>query len=275
MKLYDMNNGIDSRDMEMNNTMKNELLKIGPVTIYGYGLMIALGIIVAYMIVMHRAENRQIDQSHISSLTIWGVLFGFVGAKLLYWITQFNNIVEDPRLLLDLSGGFVVYGGIIGGILAGYIYCKKKKMNFLQCLDLFVPSLALAQGFGRVGCLLAGCCFGEETDHWFGITFHESDFAPNGVSLVPTQIFESVFNFALFFFLIFVAKRKRLDGFVASLYLLFYSLGRFVIEFYRGDVIRGSVGIFSTSQLIALIIFVITCGILISRRIKSNKLDYK
>lgn len=254
--------------------MKNELLKIGPVTIYGYGLMIAIGIVVAYMIVTHRAKSRQINQSHISSLTIWGVLFGFVGAKLLYWITQYRNIIDNPRMLLELSGGFVVYGGIIGGILAGYVYCKRKKMNFLQCLDLFVPSIALAQGFGRVGCLLAGCCFGEETHHWFGITFHESDFAPNGVKLIPIQIFESVFNFTLFFVLIMLARRIRPDGFIASLYLLFYSLGRFVIEFYRGDIIRGNVGLLSTSQLIAIVVFMVTCGIFVLKFIRSKEVRY-
>lgn len=265
---------MDIPNMELNDTMKNELLQIGPVTIYGYGLMIAIGILAAYMVVVHRAKSRRIDPSHISSLTIWSVLFGFIAAKLLYWITQWNNIIEDPRLLLELSGGFVVYGGIIGGILAGYVYCKKKNLNFLQSLDLFVPSIALAQGFGRIGCLLAGCCYGEETNHWLGITFHESHYAPNGVKLMPTQIFESVFSFALFFLLLFIAKRKKPDGFVASLYLLFYSLGRFVIEFYRGDIIRGSVGLFSTSQLIAVLVFLATCAILISRWIKSNRVSH-
>ncbi|WP_110929905.1 prolipoprotein diacylglyceryl transferase [Paenibacillus bouchesdurhonensis] len=254
--------------------MKNELLKIGPITIYGYGLMIAIGIIVAYSIIIHRARNKQIAQSHITSLAIWGVLFGFIGAKLLYWITQYRNIIDNPRVLLELSGGFVVYGGIIGGILAGYVYCKRKRINFLQCLDLFVPSIALAQGFGRLGCLLAGCCFGKETHHWFGITFHESDFAPNGVKLIPIQIFESVFNFALFFVLIWLARRTRPDGFIASLYLLFYSLGRFVIEFYRGDLIRGNVGILSTSQWIAIIVFVVACGSLVMKLIRSKRVSY-
>ncbi|WHX49434.1 prolipoprotein diacylglyceryl transferase [Paenibacillus woosongensis] len=251
-------------------TMKNDLLQIGPVTVYGYGLMIAIGIIVAYRVLIHRAGTRQIAPSDIATLTLRGLLFGFIGAKVLYWITQYRNIIDNPRILLDLSAGYVVYGGIIGGILAGYVYCRKKRMNFLQCLDLFAPSIALAQGFGRIGCFLAGCCYGAETDSWFGIIFHESHYAPNGVTLVPTQLFESAFNFALFFVLIYIAKRVRQTGLIASLYLLLYSVGRFVIEFYRGDIIRGNVGMLSTSQWIAIIVFMFTCAVLLPMLIKSS-----
>ncbi|MBE9914920.1 prolipoprotein diacylglyceryl transferase [Paenibacillus donghaensis] len=243
--------------------MKNDLLHIGPITIYGYGLMIAIGIIAAYQVLITRAEKRHLERCHMSSITLWALLGGFLSAKLLYWITQGKNMMDHPEILWNLSTGFVVYGGIVGGILSGYIYCKMKGLNFLQHLDLFVPSIALAQGFGRIGCLLAGCCYGEETHGWFGITFHDSELAPNGVKLIPTQILESVFSFALFFVLIVLAKRKKPDGFIASLYLLIYSLGRFIIEFYRGDIIRGSVGILSTSQFISLLVFVATCLIML------------
>jgi len=178
--------------------MHNELIHIGPLTIYGYGLMIAIGILIAYKVVAYRAASRQVELSHVSSLTFWSLLGGLVGAKLLFWITQMNHIIQDPSMVLNFSEGFVVYGGIIGGIGVGYAYCKKKKINFLKYLDLFVPSLALAQGFGRIGCLLAGCCYGEETEGWFGITFHDSELAPNDVKLIPTQILESVFSFLFF-----------------------------------------------------------------------------
>ncbi|RKN64456.1 prolipoprotein diacylglyceryl transferase [Paenibacillus ginsengarvi] len=239
--------------------MHNELVSIGPVTIYGYGMMIALGILVAYKMVLYRAATEQIEQSHISSLTFLSLLGGFAGAKLLYWITQINKIVNDPGIVLNVSEGFVIYGGIIGGILAGYAYCRKKKINFFQHLDLFIPSIALAQGFGRIGCLLAGCCYGEETQSWFGITFHHSEFAPNDVKLVPTQIMESLLNFSLFFALIYVAKKYRPHpGGIAGLYLVMYSLGRFGIEFFRGDLIRGQFGGLATSQWIAIGVVLVT-----------------
>ncbi|QJD87923.1 prolipoprotein diacylglyceryl transferase [Cohnella herbarum] len=250
--------------------MHNELITIGPVTIYGYGMMIALGILVAYKVVLYRATTEQIVQSHIFSLTVLSLIGGFAGAKLLYWITQINKIVNDPGIVLNVSEGFVVYGGIIGGILAGYAYCRKKKINFLQHLDLFVPCVALAQGFGRIGCLLAGCCYGEETDSWIGITFRHSESAPNDVKLVPTQIMESLFCFSLFIALVYVSKKYRPHhGVIAGLYLVMYSVGRFGIEFFRGDLIRGQFGVLATSQCIAIgVILITSLAFLIDRRKK-------
>lgn len=246
--------------------MYNELLTIGPLTIYGYGTMIAIGILVAYQSVVKRAGREKLGQDTIFSLTLISLLGGFVGAKLLYWLTQLEEIVQNPSVMLNISDGFVVYGGIIGGILSGYLYCRKKKLNFIQHLDLFVPSLALAQGFGRIGCLLAGCCYGEETHRWYGITFHHSDIAPNGIKLVPTQVMESLFCFALYFVLLYVGRTyKPQQGILACIYLIGYSLGRFGIEFYRGDLIRGQYGSLATSQWIAIGVTVLASLAMVAR----------
>ena len=129
----------------------------------------------------------------------------------------------------------------------------------MKYADLVLPSVALAQGFGRIGCLLAGCCYGLQTDGAFCIVFKDSDFAPNNVPLLPTQIISSVLDFAHFFVLIWIARKVKKDGVVASLYLIFYSIGRFILEFFRGDLIRGSVGVLSTSQFISL--FILAAGI--------------
>jgi phosphatidylglycerol:prolipoprotein diacylglycerol transferase len=242
--------------------MKNELITIGPFTIYGYGLMIAIGVIAAYMTAEYRAKKRNMNYQCISSLTVWCLVGGIIGAKLLYYITQFKSILSDPKILLDISNGFVVYGGIIGGIIAGFFYTKKEKLNFLQFFDLVMPSIALAQGFGRIGCFLAGCCYGLETSSPFGIVFHTSEYAPNGVHLIPTQLISSGLNFLNFFVLIFLAKRiKKTNGLIAGLYLIFYSIGRFIIEFFRGDLARGKVGEISTSQFISIILLLIGCSI--------------
>lgn len=133
-----------------------------------------------------------------------------------------------------------------------------------------MPSVALAQGFGRIRCLLAGCCYGKETDSIFAITFHESEFAPNNVPLIPTEIYSSVLDFAHFALLLFIASRKKKDGQVAACYLIFYSIGRFILEFFRGDLIRGSVGVLSTSQFISLFTGAAGIIILILRSKKSN-----
>lgn len=231
--------------------MKNELLHIGPFTIYGYGLMIAIGVISAYFTAEYRAKKQGLDPDRVFGLVVCAVLGGFLGAKLLYFITELPAIIKNPSLLLDLSNGFVVYGGIIGGIFCCLVYCRKKGMVFLKYFDLVMPSVALAQGFGRIGCFLAGCCYGEETDSPIGIVFHESAYAPNGVKLIPTQLISSGLDFLHFLVLIWLARRVKADGQVAGCYLIFYSVGRFILEFFRGDMIRGNVGVLSTSQFIS------------------------
>ena len=239
--------------------MKNELISIGSYTVHGYGLMIAIGIVAAYAAAEYRARKKKLDPELIFSLAIWCLVGGMVGAKLMYYITQIKEIIADPSILLNIADGFVVYGGIIGGILAGYLFCRKHKIQFLQYFDLVMPSIALAQGFGRIGCFLAGCCYGIETTSPLGIVFHNSSQAPNGIRLVPTQLISSGLDFLNFFALIWFAKRKRAEGQVAGLYLIFYSIGRFILEYFRGDLIRGSVGVLSTSQFVSIFIFAAGC----------------
>lgn len=233
--------------------MKEELFSIGPFTVYGYGVMIALGVLAAYFTAEYRAKKLKLQYEHIFYLVIWCVVGGFACAKLLFWLTEWEEIVRDPGYLFTtLADGFVVFGGIIGGVLTGYLYCRVKKLRFLKYFDLVMPSVALAQGFGRLGCFLAGCCYGRETTGPLAITFHTSGFAPNNVALIPTQIYSSVLNFIHFGILLLVAKHKKADGQVAACYLIFYSVGRFVLEFFRGDLERGSIGILSTSQFIGI-----------------------
>ena len=239
--------------------MKNELFSLGPFTVYGYGLMIAIGILVAYVTAEYRAKKHGLDPDKIFYLVIWAVVGGFAGAKVLYFLTRLKDIMENPRVLLDLADGFVVYGGIIGGIFSAMAYCKIKKMPFLKYFDLVMPSVALAQGFGRIGCFLAGCCYGRETDSALGIVFHNSSYAPNNVKLLPTQLISSGLDFLLCAVLILLDRKKKGDGQIAGAYLVLYSIGRFILEFYRGDLIRGNVGALTTSQFIA--IFVAMAGV--------------
>ena len=246
--------------------MKNDLLHIGPLVIHGYGLMIAIGIMAAYLTVEYRAKKKNMNYELIFNLTIWCAVGGIIGAKLLYILTQIRSIIADPSTLLgELAEGFVVYGGIIGGILAGYLFCKKYKLNFLKYFDLVMPSIALAQGFGRIGCLLAGCCYGVETKSAFSLVFPNSAYAPNHVHLVPTQPISSVLDFLNFFVLLFLSSKVKKDGMIAGFYLVFYGVGRFIIEFFRGDLERGSIAGLSTSQFISIFIFFFGVAILLIR----------
>ena len=239
--------------------MYNELFTIGPVTIYGYGLMIAIGIVAAYLNTEHLAKKAGLDPEPVFNILIIGVGFGLIGAKVLYYITVLDEIIANPKLLLNITEGFVVYGGIIFGILAALLYCKKKGLPFLNYLDCAAPSIALAQGFGRIGCFLAGCCYGTQMDCPISITFTDSAYAPNNVPLFPSQLVSSAFDFVHFIVLYALFKRNKRPGKIGAFYLVFYSIGRFIIEFFRGDLERGNVGTLSTSQFIS--VFVAIAGI--------------
>lgn len=232
--------------------MKNDLFSLGPLTIHGYGLMIALGFLLCVVMGMYRAKKHGLNAEAILDIALIGIAAGFAGAKLLYVIVEFPAFLQNPARVLG-SEGFVVYGGIIAGVCSAIVYCHVKKLVFLDYFDLAAPSIALAQGFGRIGCFLAGCCYGRETDLWFGVVFPPNLFAPAGVRLLPTQLFSSAGDFLLTAILLWFAKRANHRGDVGALYMLLYGIGRFVIEFFRWDE-RGNVGALSTSQAISIVI---------------------
>ncbi|OOM75319.1 prolipoprotein diacylglyceryl transferase [Clostridium sp. BL-8] len=238
--------------------MRIILFQIFGIQIKSYGLMIAIGMIIAATLFINKGKKRGFDEDLLLNLVIFAVLGGIFGGKALFIITEIKDIIKDPSILLNFGYGFVIYGAIGGGAIAIYLYCKRKGWNFMEILDMTVPGLAIAQGFGRIGCFLAGCCYGEETTLPIGVKFPENSLAPAGVYLQPTQIYSSIFDFLLGFLLLYYSKRERQSGKIVGLYLIIYSIGRFLVEFLRNDP-RGSVGILSTSQFIA--IFTLILGI--------------
>lgn len=232
---------------------------------HGYGLMIAIGVIAAYMVAEYRAKKKNMDPDNVFSLVIWALVSGYIGSKLLFIITILPDVFKDPSILKNVWEGWVVYGGIIGGVIGIMIMCRVKKLDFWQYIDLTAPSMALAQGFGRIGCLLAGCCYGRPTTSAFAITFRNSAFAPNNIALVPTQIISSGLDFVNAFVLLWLDRKKKCDGQIMALYLMFYSVGRFVLEYFRGDLERGSVGVLSTSQFISVFTFILGVVIFVAR----------
>lgn len=239
--------------------MYNDLFSIGPVTIHGYGLMIGIGIVLAFIAGTYLAKKKGIDADELFNLTTISVIGGFACAKVLFCIVEWDSFVKNSLGTLG-SSGFVVYGGIIGGILLCALYCKMKKLPFWKYFDTVLPAVAIAQGFGRIGCFLAGCCYGRETDSFVGIAFHNSKFAPNDVKLIPTQLFSSAGCFIMAAVLFAYSRKERKDARTGALYLIMYSIGRSVIEYFRNDY-RGAIGILSTSQFIS--IFILIAGIIL------------
>ena len=248
--------------------MYNDLLTIGPETIHGYGLMTAMGILAAYFSAEYRAKKKGLDSSKVFGLVVCCVALGYVCSKALYLITVLPDILADPSIFWSsLANGWVVLGGILGGILGGWLYCRWRKLPTWNFFDVGMASVALAQGFGRIGCFLAGCCYGAVSHGPLAVTFTDSDFAPNHVPLVPTQLISSALDFLLCFFLIFYDRKlKKREGEVTAWYLILYSAGRFVLEFWRGDINRGFVGPLSTSQFMSIFTFLAGVILLVLRR---------
>lgn len=251
--------------------MKIDLFSIGKLVVHGYGAMIGLGILLCIVMAMYRARKRSMNQEAVLDIALFGVAFGFLGAKLLYVIVEIRQFAANPLQVLG-SEGFVVYGGIIAGVAAAMIYCRRKKLVFLEYFDLLVPSVALAQGFGRIGCFLAGCCYGRETTSSFGVVFPESGLAPAGVRLLPTQLLSSAGDFAIMIILLLYARKSKRKGAVGAMYLLLYGIGRFFIEFLRFDD-RGMVGIFSTSQVISIVMVLLAAVFFLRGKRKGKQND--
>lgn len=237
-------------------------INIGPFTIHMYGIMVAIGFVAAYLISDYRAKKKNLSSDIIFGLLWCSIIGGALGARLLFYLVSIPDIMENPSILWDLSNGFVVYGGILGGVLVSFLYCRIKKVEFVKYFDLVLPEVALAQGFGRIGCFFAGCCYGRETHSSLGIMYQHSELAPNNVNLIPTQLISSAGDFIIAAVLFIYARKNRKNAQVGALYMILYSVGRFLVEFLRNDN-RGSVGALSTSQFIAILICIVGIVIMV------------
>jgi len=259
--------------------MKPDLFSIGSFVVHGYGLLIGIGFVLALLVGEFRAKRMKMRDEAIVDIAIIAGVSGFLGAKLLYIIVSFKDFLKNPAGVLG-SAGFVVYGGLIAGVLCNLVYVRLKKISFFEYFDLVMPEIALAQGFGRIGCFLAGCCYGRETTSALGVVFPADSLAPSGVKLIPTQLISAAGDFINMATLMIIAakfsytvgnnKREAGEenvkslraGDIGSIYCILYGFGRFLIEFLRDDY-RGEVGVFSTSQFISLFIIVLGGGLMV------------
>ena len=238
-------------------------------TIPMYGVMTACGMLAAFILLMFTAKRIRFTEDQILSAALWAIISGFLGAKILYWLVEFRQVLTDPHYLLEtLREGFVFYGALLGGLAGVAIYAGKHKLPYLAFIDLFAPSLVLAHAFGRIGCFCAGCCYGMECDCAISVTFPAGAIAPAGIPRLPTQLMESAFLFILSIVLVRMLKKQKVFGVVTSWYMILYGVWRFIIEFFRADE-RGFIGALSTSQFISL--FAVAAGvallILVSKKI--------
>lgn len=224
-------------------------------TIPMYGVMSAIGMLAAFVLLGFTRKATRFSEDQALSAALWAIIMGFVGAKVLYWLVEIDQIIADPSYLLHtLREGFVFYGALIGGLGGVGIYALNKKLPFFSLTDYFIPGLVLGHAFGRIGCFFAGCCYGMECETPISIVFPSGGAAPAGIPLLPTQLMESAFLFLLCAFLVWRLIKKKPFGTVSGWYMVLYGVWRFTIEFFRSDE-RGFVGALSTSQFISLFVF--------------------
>ena len=246
------------------------LFELGPLSIYSYGLLLATAYIVGLQFALRRAERAGLNPQRVMDLGIFVIISALLGAKLMLLVVDFDQFAADPaRLWTLLKSGGVFYGGLLLAVPVAWWYIRRHTLPLWTTCDLFAPGIALGHAIGRLGCLMAGCCYGRPTDVPWGITFTNTLAATNvgtplQISLHPTQIYEAIAELIILAFLLAGERRWRLfPGRTFWTYLLLYPTARFIIEFYRGDP-RGMVfGVLPTSQFLSALIVPVSIVMLV------------
>lgn len=256
--------------------MYPEIFRIGNFPINTYGVLLALAFLSAILIAAKLAARDGLPRERVYDLGLWMLLAAIVGSKFLMLFTE-PEYREDPTRLISLdflrSGG-VFYGGFITAVIAGYFLIRRYKLPWWKTADAFAPGIALGNAIGRQGCFAAGCCWGKPTTMPWGVEFtqagHDVTGVPLDVHLHPTQLYESFGALLVFFFLIWLHRRKRFSGQVILFYAVLYAVMRFTIEFFRDDPRGDILGLttltgLSTSQMLSLIVGIVGLIFLIRR----------
>ncbi len=246
------------------------LLNLGRVKVYSWGFMLAMAVLISVFGLSKRFKAEGYDPDHVLDMVIILVLVGLLGSRLAYVVMyEWPEIILDPALFFALTdGGFsglVWYGGFTAGFLAFMIYIRWRGYSFWKMADILAPFLALSYALVRVGCYLNGCCYGRVTDSACAMVFPYVD----SFSRYPTQLYSSATNLLIFAALMWYYPRRQFSGQIFGLYLLAYSLYRFIIEFYRENTIF--LGFMSVSQFYSLILLAAGIIIYVWRRSAAKK----
>ncbi len=266
------------------------LFQIGDFIVPTYGAMIALGVIACVWTALRRARTLGISEDSIYDLGFWAVASGFVGARVLYIILNFGEFLDSPLSVLFSRSGFVFLGGLAGAIPMVFWYIHRHKLKTWEIGDIGGPSIALAHAFGRIGCFLAGCCYGgicpkDSSFSFLGVQYPVlrdpktgeilfswayqdhlerhliGSEATHSLAVYPSQLIESAALFLIFGALMLLWRRRKFSGQIFASYLMMYGIARFLLEFLRGDAARGIWFGFSTSQWLGIV--AVVAGVII------------
>jgi phosphatidylglycerol---prolipoprotein diacylglyceryl transferase len=229
------------------------LFRVGPLTVYSYGVMMALGFLVADWVISYQCRERKLDPGYASSLVVWAAIIGIAGSRVLDILNNLPSYLAHPSTMVFSGSGFDWYGGLVGGILAVYCVSRYYRIPFLMTADMCAPGLAIGQALGRIGCLVSGdgdwglpstvpwaMSFPHAIVGWNSQTVlrlgahHElvSGFFP-GVRVHPTPIYEAVLYTAVFALIWYLRNKGFAPGRMLYMYLMLADAARFVVEFWR------------------------------------------
>jgi len=273
--------------------MHPDFIRIGPLDIHTYGVMVAIGFMIGLWVAARRAPSEGIKAEQIGDLGVWLIVFGMLGGKLFHIIFFWNDFIagwrdaaaialERSQLLHfspfhqriavtlaelgSLREGFVFYGGFILATLTAIVFARMKRLPLAKLVDVLAPSAALGHMFGRLGCFFNGCCYGKECALPWAVKFPPPH-VKAGIPLHPTELYEALGNLAIFAGLSAMYRHKRFDGQIWWWYVFSYGVLRFVVEFFRGDYDVYYFGTLTIAQVIAVFMIVIALvGLKLSRR---------
>jgi phosphatidylglycerol:prolipoprotein diacylglycerol transferase len=256
--------------------MYPDLFSIGPLTIHAYGLLVALGLVTGILVAVRLGKKQGLPAQLVMDMAFIMILWAIVGSRLLYVLINFSYYKTHLIDILKIwQGGLVFSGGLVAVAAAMAFYLRRQQLSFWAGGDLWAPSLAVGQAIGRIGCFMAGCCYGEPTDlPWGAIFAHPQSLAPQNIPLHPTQIYSSLAGFSIFFILFVLYKRRKFPGQVFLWYLILHSTARLFIERFRGDergLIPGTE--MTLTQLAAIVILMAAIVALFSLKPERKKND--
>jgi phosphatidylglycerol:prolipoprotein diacylglycerol transferase len=254
------------------------LVKFGPITIRYYGLMYVIAIALGLLILFREVRRKKIvcgitgqvlALDDLLDLLLWTIPAAIIGARIYYVAFQWQYYSSH---LLDVAkiwqGGLAIHGGLIGGIIAVYLFSLAKKISFWALTDAVAPSLILGQAIGRIGNLMNGDAYGTPTQLPWGIHFpadSPAGMAYPGQATHPSMIYEMILNLMIFGLLWKLRKRNYRDGFITALYFILYSIARFVVSFTRGDSLW--LGPIRAAHAISAVLVLLFLTLILSRRL--------
>ena len=252
--------------------MHPDLFSIGPLTIHTYGLFVAVGFAVALLVTIKIGKARGLESPQIMDMGFIIILCAIIGSRLGYVLLNISHYVHHPLDFFKIwEGGLVFSGGLVFVVLVMSWYFKHHNLPYWKTADLWAPGIAIGQAIGRIGCFMAGCCYGPPTDvKWCVVFTHPQSLAPLNVCLHPTQLYSSLAGFITFAVLMLLTAKKRFDGQIFIWYIILHSSTRLFIERFRGDdrgLIPGTeMSITQLTTLFLLIAAVVTLFVIKSRK---------